>query len=190
VEFGSVGSEANYQQSALDDFRRDGEKVGHGCLVVNLDSILIRFCFNTRNCEKRKGERRTKQSTQFFEAGQAYRKIRILNTRLKQYLITIEAKFEAPRQIENIRKTMIHGPQPAVAGYFRNFGVTALNRDEAESFVVNEAEEPGTTISIENAKEVEVSNLDDSIKRHFQSNSEVGIWYRSGRGYFPAEPSQ
>jgi hypothetical protein len=35
-EFGSVGSDANCQQSALDDFRRDRENLNERCLVVNL----------------------------------------------------------------------------------------------------------------------------------------------------------
>ena len=37
----SVGSEANWLQSALDDFRRDGEKVGERGLFVNVDSLLF-----------------------------------------------------------------------------------------------------------------------------------------------------
>jgi hypothetical protein len=99
---------------------------------------------------------------------------------MDQYIVSVEVVFDAPRTID----------QSPVAGYFRNFGITAMSLAQAEQLAIDESTEPGAIVTIESAREVDVRDLDEAIARHFTSQDNFGIWYRSGRGFYLADEDE
>lgn len=75
----------------------------------------------------------------------------------------------------------------AIAGYFRNFGVTAASEGEACELVETEIDDgeiswPESKISVD-----VVTRLSPEILSRSGDWTERGVWYRSGRILFPSE---
>ena len=88
------------------------------------------------------------------------------------------------------------GEGQTIVGYYQNFGVTAATAKEALDAASSAARVGPTngTLRLEetSVREVDVKQLDDDIRRRVGSAwKKPGIWYQSGRAFFPLpEPGE
>jgi hypothetical protein len=74
-------------------------------------------------------------------------------------------------------------------GYFRNFGVTALTEEEACERVASEIADGQISWSEAEISVDVIGRLDPAIIEKAGDWTEEGVWYRSGRVFFPREES-
>jgi hypothetical protein len=110
-----------------------------------------------------------------------------------QFMVTVEVKFQSPKVLEQpIRKmfsfrSFWKRQQEPLAGYFQNFGVNAVCLSDAEMLALGEVEGAGQFATISSSKQINIENVDGVITRNFKSADDPGIWYSSGRAYYPRE---
>jgi hypothetical protein len=106
------------------------------------------------------------------------------------YWITLCIDLAQPISIQPADDELEEGVSIA-AGFFQSFGVTAETPEAALDLAFQEATR-GNTAGILSRSEtrvdpVELSTLDADIRKLSGNWKKPGIWYRSGRAFFPAE---
>jgi hypothetical protein len=74
---------------------------------------------------------------------------------------------------------------PPVAGYFRNFGVrlNGVQSKELLTYIIDDGAVDWDDTSV---SEIDPQLLDDVIRKAITAPDASGVWYRSGKMYFPA----
>jgi hypothetical protein len=75
---------------------------------------------------------------------------------------------------------------PPCVGYFRNFGIR-LNGPQPRHFLERVVEDGLVDWEDTKITDVDSQRLDRTIRKHVSEPDENGVWYRSGRMYFPEE---
>jgi len=93
------------------------------------------------------------------------------------YYVTICVLFETPVPLDADSKQprMLHG-------YYRHFGLSAANRDEAQSLVETEVQEGA--IQWDDCQWEDIQNLTPEIRQKVPPYSEPGVWHRSSSMFF------
>jgi hypothetical protein len=80
------------------------------------------------------------------------------------------------------------GGWPAVMiGYYQNFGVTAISEDQARACVARAVSDGEVLWDDSEISEVVVSELPLAILDRARDWESPGIWYESGKSFFPGE---
>lgn len=74
-----------------------------------------------------------------------------------------------------------------VAGYYRVFAVFAESSEQALSTVAAAITDGSIDWQDITVKQIDPDSLDDAIQAHCPLGRLSGIWYKSGRSYFPVE---
>lgn len=76
---------------------------------------------------------------------------------------------------------------PPIVGYCRTFGVSAPSEDEARRLVTEAVPDGEIDWAESTISSRDLETLDPVIIVRSGDWSETGIWYRSGRAFFPAD---
>jgi hypothetical protein len=93
------------------------------------------------------------------------------------YYVTICVLFEKPVALEADSRL-----PNTLHGYYRNFGLSAANRDEAQSLVETEVQEGA--IQWDDCQWEDIENLAPEIRQKIAPYSEPGVWHRSSSMFF------
>ena len=77
-------------------------------------------------------------------------------------------------------------PEPPLIGYFRNFGVR-LRGDEPHRLLERLIDDGSVDWGDSEYREIEPASLDRAIRKRIVAPDTFGVWYRSGRMFYPAE---
>lgn len=75
----------------------------------------------------------------------------------------------------------------AIAGYFLNLGVTALSEATARDMAASEISDGSISWEESQSSSVSVAELPLAILQRASDWTVPGIWYRSGRAFFPPD---
>ena len=72
-----------------------------------------------------------------------------------------------------------------LAGYYRNFGLSAFSDNDARSIISSEITDGIIDWPDSDMQKINLSEFDQEITFHCKKPSETGVWYTSGRSVFP-----
>ena len=75
---------------------------------------------------------------------------------------------------------------PPAVGYYRNFGIR-LNGPQPKQFLEKIIPDGLVDWDDTEVKEVDPTTLDEEIRSRISPPDQSGVWYKSGRMYFPAD---
>lgn len=96
---------------------------------------------------------------------------------MNQYWIIIRVQLDHPVGAGSDGKRIV--------GYYQDFGVTASEEKAAHDLVAANVEEGSIDWSKSTCEIVDVERLNARVRARSTNRSEPGVWYRSGRGFFP-----
>ncbi len=98
------------------------------------------------------------------------------------YFATVSVLFHTPQKPdESEDETQM------LAGYYRNFGLSAFSEDDARSMVSNEIADGTIDWSDSDIRSIDLATFDQEITSNCKKTSEPTIWYTSGRSIFPVQ---
>lgn len=79
------------------------------------------------------------------------------------------------------------GEGVSLVGYYRNLGVSAPSEEAARQLVSEDVQDGQIDWGDSTVSQVDPASLDEAVVAREADHSGVGIWYRSGRAFFPAD---
>lgn len=101
---------------------------------------------------------------------------------LETYWISVCVELASP-----IDSAELSDERGSLVGYFRNLGVTAPSEDDARRLVSEAVKDGQIDWRDSTVGRVDPDSLDEAVAARKTDHSRVGIWYRSGRAFFPAD---
>lgn len=101
---------------------------------------------------------------------------------LETYWISVCVELASP--IDSAELADDGGP---LVGYFRNLGVSAPSEGEARRLVSVDVKDGQIDWGDSTVGRIDPDSLDVAVAARKTDLSRVGIWYRSGRAFFPAD---
>lgn len=77
------------------------------------------------------------------------------------------------------------GLKQIVKGYYLNVGVSAISETQARDLIAHAVEDGEIDWNDSEFQEAEWASLHPLIRESFESSEKDGIWYKSGRVFFP-----
>ncbi|MBI5366878.1 MAG: hypothetical protein HZA54_07560 [Planctomycetes bacterium] len=99
---------------------------------------------------------------------------------MKHYRCVLAVNLHSPLTVEDEED----GPL-RVIGYFRVYALKAASASAAQAVVMAEIRDGDIDWADSSLEEVELGELPPEIRVHGSASPQAGIWYQSGRTFFP-----
>lgn len=96
---------------------------------------------------------------------------------LKSFMCRVHVRLPEPMQCEDEK----------IVGYYQNHALNAEDGEDAKRLIEAQVNLGAIDWSDSEIRELDLEQLDPIISRRW--NADRGVWYRSGRMFYPAEPS-